>query len=71
MSKEEPYIWLFSDDDVMEPNCVERLLKQIKDTKGSYDIYHFDSYRMDENCKLEVLRNLIYLFSPVTPTTKE
>ena len=22
MSRDEPYIWLFSDDDVMEPNCV-------------------------------------------------
>ena len=34
MSKDEPYIWLFSDDDVMEPNCVEQLLKQIETTKS-------------------------------------
>jgi glycosyltransferase involved in cell wall biosynthesis len=56
MSQDEPYIWLFSDDDVMEPNCVEQLLKQIEDTKGKYDLYHFDSYRIDENGKFELLR---------------
>lgn len=42
MSKDEPYIWLFSDDDVMEPNCVELLLRTIDETKGAYDVYHFD-----------------------------
>ena len=42
MSKEEPYIWLFSDDDVMEPNCVEELLRQIEKTEGYYDVYHFN-----------------------------
>jgi len=56
MSKEEPYIWLFSDDDVMEPNCVELLLQQIENTKGTYELYHFDSYRIDENGKFELLR---------------
>ena len=56
MSQNEPYIWLFSDDDVMEPNCVECLLKQIENTKGIYDLYHFDSYRIDENGKFELLR---------------
>lgn len=57
MSKDEPYIWLFSDDDVMEPNCVEILLKQVDETKGSYDLYHFDSYRIDEEGNFELLRN--------------
>ena len=42
MSKDEPYIWLFSDDDVMEPNCVEALLRQVDETKASYDVYHFN-----------------------------
>ncbi|MBO4718385.1 MAG: glycosyltransferase family 2 protein [Prevotella sp.] len=42
MSQEEPYIWLFSDDDLMEPNCVEELLKQIEKTEGDYDVYHFN-----------------------------
>lgn len=56
MSQEEPYIWLFSDDDVMEPNCVEQLLRTIEETKDAYDLYHFDSYRIDENGKLELFR---------------
>jgi len=42
MSQGEPYIWLFSDDDMMEPNCVETLLKQVEETKGAHDLYHFD-----------------------------
>lgn len=42
MSKDEPYIWLFSDDDVMEPNCVEALLRQVDETNGFYDVYHFN-----------------------------
>ena len=48
MSREEPYIWLFSDDDVMEPNCVEELFKQIERTAGAYDVYHFDVDIIDE-----------------------
>ena len=52
MSKDEPYIWLFSDDDVMEPNCVEKLLKQIEDTKGAYDLYHFDVNEINEEGKV-------------------
>ena len=42
MSQGEPYIWLFSDDDVMEPNCVEALLRQVDETNGFYDVYHFN-----------------------------
>lgn len=56
MSKDEPYIWLFSDDDVMKPNCVERLLRTIEETKGAYDLYHFDSYRIDANGMIELYR---------------
>lgn len=52
MSKDEPYIWLFSDDDVMEPNCVEKLLKQIEDTKGAYDLYHFDVNEINDEGKV-------------------
>lgn len=48
MSQEEPYIWLFSDDDVMEPNCVEQLLKTIDATQGIYDLYHFDVKEINE-----------------------
>ena len=48
MSRDEPYIWLFSDDDVMEPNCVEELFRQIENTKGVYNLYHFNVDVIDE-----------------------
>ena len=48
MSQDEPYIWLFSDDDVMEPNCVEELFRQIENTKGVYNLYHFNVDVIDE-----------------------
>ena len=48
MSYDEPYIWLFSDDDVMEPNCVEELFRQIEQTKDAYNLYHFDVNIIDE-----------------------
>ncbi len=48
MSEDEPFIWLFSDDDVMAPDCVEELLRQIKETEEAYDLYHFDVDRIDE-----------------------
>ena len=49
MSQDEPYIWLFSDDDVMEPNCVEELFRQIENTKGVYNLYHFNVDVIDES----------------------
>ena len=52
MSKDEPYIWLFSDDDVMEPNCVELLLRTIDETKGAYDLYHFDVNEINDEGKV-------------------
>ena len=52
MSQDEPYIWLFSDDDVMEPNCVEALLKQIDETNGAYDLYHFDVNEINDEGKV-------------------
>jgi glycosyltransferase involved in cell wall biosynthesis len=52
MSQDEPYIWLFSDDDVMEPNCVEQLLKTIDATQGTYDLYHFDVKEINDEGKM-------------------
>ncbi len=42
MSKDEPYIWLFSDDDIMESRCVEEFYKCLNKTNGTYDLYHFN-----------------------------
>lgn len=42
MTGEEPWIWLFSDDDMMEPDCVEKFISRMNADHGRYDIYHFD-----------------------------
>ena len=56
LSQDEPYLWLFSDDDVMEPNCVEELFRQIEKTNGTYDVYHFNVDRIDEKGAFESRR---------------
>ena len=48
LTEDEEYIWLFSDDDILEPCCVEELLKQIDKTSGKYDLYHFDVNEINE-----------------------
>ena len=51
LSQGEPWIWLFSDDDEIEPDCVEKFYEEIK--KGcKYDLYHFDVDIIDENSDL-------------------
>ena len=52
MSRKEEFIWLFSDDDVMEPNCVEEFYKSLEKTKNSYNLYHFDVNIIGEDSKL-------------------
>lgn len=42
MSQGEEWIWLFSDDDVMEKNCVEEFYVALHETNESYDLYHFN-----------------------------
>lgn len=48
MSQREEWIWLFSDDDVMEKNCVEEFYKTLSDTHEEYDLYHFDVKVIDD-----------------------
>lgn len=47
MSQDEPYIWLFSDDDVMEPECVEAFLSLPEETRNNY-VVHFNIHQIDE-----------------------
>lgn len=52
LSQDEPWIWLFSDDDVMEPQCVEKFFNALKQTNSRYDIYHFDVLGIDASSKV-------------------
>jgi glycosyltransferase involved in cell wall biosynthesis len=40
MTQGEPYIWLFSDDDEMEPRCVETFLSLPKDIRDNYVVHY-------------------------------
>lgn len=42
MTNKEPWIWLFSDDDIMEPTCVERFYATVQTGRAKFDLYHFD-----------------------------
>jgi glycosyltransferase involved in cell wall biosynthesis len=45
----EPWIWLFSDDDLMDPGCVAALHERIAADAGSVDLYRFDVTHIDAN----------------------
>lgn len=48
MTEDEAWIWLFSDDDEMDPTCVELFYKEIQNG-AEYDLYHFDVNVINEN----------------------
>ena len=43
----EPWVWLFSDDDVMDPECVGTLLDRIAGCPADADLFHFDVVQID------------------------
>lgn len=56
LSQGEPWIWLFSDDDEIEPNCVKKFYAEIQ-SGVKYDLYHFDVDIIDENSDLFAQRH--------------
>ena len=48
LTQGEPWLWLFSDDDVMEADCVEEFYKAIK-KNPDHNIYHFDINVIDKH----------------------
>lgn len=46
--RDEEWIWLFSDDDLMDPTCVENFYSVI-DQNPMYDLFHFNVSQIDEN----------------------
>lgn len=51
LTQEEPWIWLFSDDDVMSPTCVESFYKTVEKA-SNHDLYHFDIDAIDAEGKV-------------------
>ncbi len=46
MSQGEPWVWLFSDDDLMSPDCVGAFLRVLQKDRAaamSYSVYRFNT----------------------------
>lgn len=52
----EPWIWLFSDDDLIDPGCVEAFYRFLETEGETTDIFRFDGWIVDQN------DNIIELF---------
>ena len=39
----EPWLWIFSDDDLMEPGCVAAFYAAMEQTAGQHDVYRFNT----------------------------
>lgn len=62
MVQDEEWIWLFSDDDTIDTNCVEAFYNQLK-TNDTFDIYHFNVNII--NTEGTIIKNEIVLKYPV------
>lgn len=51
LSKNEKWIWLFSDDDIMQPTCVEDFYKEIE-KNNQHHVYHFNTQIIDSHSKI-------------------
>jgi glycosyltransferase involved in cell wall biosynthesis len=52
----EPWVWLFSDDDMMQSDCVAAFYDALEATKESYDIYRFNTSLIDDRDRIVGLR---------------
>ena len=43
----EKWVWLFSDDDLMEQNCVSKFREALTETKSQHDLYRFNTKVID------------------------
>jgi glycosyltransferase involved in cell wall biosynthesis len=48
----EPWIWLFSDDDLMMPDCVAAIYRELETTREAYDLYRFNTIQIDAEDRL-------------------
>lgn len=48
MCKSEKWVWLFSDDDIMEANCVESFYEAVREN-SSLDLFHFNIQVINDN----------------------
>ena len=46
---DEPWVCVFSDDDVLEPRCIEKFYEELRLTEGRHDLYRFNTTSIDEH----------------------
>lgn len=46
---DEEWVWLFSDDDLVEATCVEVFHETLRKTEAYYDVYRFDTITIDQH----------------------
>jgi glycosyltransferase involved in cell wall biosynthesis len=56
---EEPWIWLFADDDIMEEGCVASFWKTVHESDSEYGVYCFDSIEIDTEDRVSALHPLL------------
>ncbi len=47
LASDEEWIWLFSDDDTMDPDCVENFYRT-QEREPHFDLYHFNVKKIDQ-----------------------
>jgi glycosyltransferase involved in cell wall biosynthesis len=52
LTKNEPYIWLFSDDDEMSENAVSSFYQELENSNNKFDLYRFNLDLIDEENKI-------------------
>ncbi len=54
LTKNEQWIWLFSDDDVADNNCVEVFYNTIKQDNAAFDVYRFNTRIINDSNEVMV-----------------
>lgn len=49
---DEPWVWLFSDDDLMEEGCVEAFYRELNATSGRHELYRFNTCSINGHGRL-------------------
>jgi glycosyltransferase involved in cell wall biosynthesis len=49
---DEPWVWLFSDDDLMEEGCVEAFYRELRATSSRHELYRFNTCSIDSQGRL-------------------
>lgn len=52
LTKTERWLWLFSDDDIADANCVEVFFKTVEADNKQFDVYRFDTRVIDKDDRL-------------------